>query len=321
MARLLLVVGPPGPDDGARSPAATIAVRAARTGVKTVLATGVALDDRQPEELDEPGLSVVAVAAPGFDARPLADQLGVDPVPSLLLATAPWIAQVTRWLALPELISSTPADLVVVEVGTVGSAAQLLAAPAGLRACLDQLLPVGRRIQRAMSLPADPLSRTVDRVLERLSVLGDLLSAPQASVHLTAAGSTGPARARRWVPWLAAYGCRVEVVEEAGARATDRDALLAPSAVAPPRQLDGDDEGYRLTLRMPWARRADLTLHRVADDLVLDASAGRHPPAVIALPSVLRRCQVAGARLDGAQGPAAQLQVRFTPDPELWPDR
>ncbi|MFF2656699.1 ArsA family ATPase [Kitasatospora sp. NPDC058032] len=64
-------------------------------------------------------------------------------------------------------------------------------------------------------------------------------------------------------------------------------------------------------LALPGAERADLDLVRRGDDLVVGLGAHRR---VLALPSALRRCTVAGAGLhDGV------LAVRFAPDPALWP--
>ncbi|WP_406197796.1 ArsA family ATPase [Kitasatospora sp. NBC_01560] len=64
-------------------------------------------------------------------------------------------------------------------------------------------------------------------------------------------------------------------------------------------------------LALPGADRADLDLVRRGDELVVGLGAHRR---VLALPSALRRCTVAGAGLnDGV------LAVRFAPDPALWP--
>ncbi|MER5352992.1 ArsA-related P-loop ATPase [Kitasatospora sp. NPDC002551] len=64
-------------------------------------------------------------------------------------------------------------------------------------------------------------------------------------------------------------------------------------------------------LALPGAERADLDLVRRGDELVIGLGAHRR---VLALPSALRRCTVAGAGLhDGV------LAVRFAPDPALWP--
>jgi arsenite/tail-anchored protein-transporting ATPase len=66
-------------------------------------------------------------------------------------------------------------------------------------------------------------------------------------------------------------------------------------------------------LPLPGAGRDTLDLVRRDDELVVDAEGFRR---IIPLPSVLRRCTVAGAALrDG------ELSVRFAPDPDLWPSQ
>jgi arsenite/tail-anchored protein-transporting ATPase len=66
-------------------------------------------------------------------------------------------------------------------------------------------------------------------------------------------------------------------------------------------------------LPLPGAERGELDLVRRGDELVVDVGRYRR---ILALPSALRRCSVAGAALrEGA------LRVRFTPDPAVWPGR
>ncbi len=69
-------------------------------------------------------------------------------------------------------------------------------------------------------------------------------------------------------------------------------------------------DGFALSLALPLARRADLTLARSGDDLVVTVAGHRR---VLALPSALRRCTVAGATLT-----EGRLVVRFEPDPAVW---
>ena len=88
----------------------------------------------------------------------------------------------------------------------------------------------------------------------------------------------------------------------------------------PAAALPGDDpdllsvarttDGFELSLALPLARRDDLGLVRSGDELVLTVAGHRR---VLALPSALRRCTVAGAVLTGGR-----LVVRFEPDPALW---
>ncbi|MHC3473361.1 ArsA family ATPase [Streptomyces sp. 7R007] len=66
-------------------------------------------------------------------------------------------------------------------------------------------------------------------------------------------------------------------------------------------------------LPLPGALRDDLDLIRRGDELVLAAGPFRR---IVPLPSALRRCTVDGAGLR-----EGELRIRFTPDPDLWPDR
>jgi arsenite-transporting ATPase len=73
-------------------------------------------------------------------------------------------------------------------------------------------------------------------------------------------------------------------------------------------------EGHLLwRLPLPGATRDALDLVRRGDELVIDVGEFRR---IIPLTSALRRCTVSGAALrDGV------LQVRFTPDPQQWPEK
>ncbi len=72
-------------------------------------------------------------------------------------------------------------------------------------------------------------------------------------------------------------------------------------------------DGFELSLALPLARRDELQLGRSGDELVVTVAGHRR---VLALPSALRRCLVAGAVLR-----EGRLLVRFEPDPALWMSR
>jgi arsenite-transporting ATPase len=75
-------------------------------------------------------------------------------------------------------------------------------------------------------------------------------------------------------------------------------------------QVDRSGDEFVLSLALPLAERETTDLSRVGDELVVTVGAHRR---VLALPSALRRCTVAGAALrDG------RLRVRFEPDPNQW---
>ncbi|MDF9812696.1 ArsA-related P-loop ATPase [Streptomyces sp. SPB162] len=128
---------------------------------------------------------------------------------------------------------------------------------------------------------------------------------------------------------LAGTGTAVHELPHLGREPHGADDLTALAAVPPgpserPAGADGraadpwsvsdqlGDEGrFRWRLPLPGATREGLALVRRGDELVVDAAGFRR---ILPLPSALRRCTVDGAGLrDGA------LEVRFAPDPALWP--
>jgi arsenite-transporting ATPase len=72
-----------------------------------------------------------------------------------------------------------------------------------------------------------------------------------------------------------------------------------------------EDSDYLLGLRLPLVERDSLELTRVGDELVVSVGGRRR---LFALPSAFRRCEVAGARIEGDE-----VHVRFTPDPKSFP--
>ncbi|MCU1692053.1 MAG: arsenic transporter ATPase [Frankiales bacterium] len=77
-------------------------------------------------------------------------------------------------------------------------------------------------------------------------------------------------------------------------------------------RVERSPDGFVLSLALPLARSSELDLARSGDELVVTVAGHRR---VLALPSALCRCTVAGAVL--AEG---RLAVRFEPDPDLWPE-
>jgi arsenite-transporting ATPase len=70
------------------------------------------------------------------------------------------------------------------------------------------------------------------------------------------------------------------------------------------------DSAFELVLQLPGIADGPLDLARVDDELAVTAGGTRR---LVALPSVLRRCTVTGARLEGDD-----LCVAFAPDPAAW---
>jgi arsenite-transporting ATPase len=73
----------------------------------------------------------------------------------------------------------------------------------------------------------------------------------------------------------------------------------------------GLESVYAMRMYLPLVDPSSLTLGRVEDDVLVGADGVRRR---VRLASVLRRCVVTGAELDGAY-----LIVRFAPDPAVWP--
>ncbi len=368
--RLLLFTGKGGA--GTTTLAAAGAVHAARCGIKTLL-LGVDDDGALAEVLTEEAAAESALtvqSTPGFPAaqaqdavRAVLDQAGVDPVPADLIGVLPGAEEVSVLLAVRDAVVQGPWDLVICDLGPTRSALRLLALPEALDHYLERMLGVGRRVQRAMSLPVDPLVAGADRLAAELAGVRELFAAPSTSVRLvTAPGAVGLAHARRALPRLALYGLVVDAVlvngvrragpeparpaeqvelaelagvvpvltlphldtepagpqalpalEALGALLQDPATLLDPvgaSAVGGAAVISRHGEEFELELSLPLARREELDLHRLGDDLVIRLGRDRR---VLTLRSGLRRCRVIGARLDGPV-----LRVRFEPDPALW---
>lgn len=119
------------------------------------------------------------------------------------------------------------------------------------------------------------------------------------------------------VPFAAQAPIGAEALAGLGAdagldRRIGRD-LPHPAGPAAPVHESGTglDAVYRWDLSLPLVDPQSVDLGRVDDDLIVSAAGVRRR---LRLPSVLRRCTVTGARLDGGV-----LSVRFAPDPAVWP--
>jgi len=143
-----------------------------------------------------------------------------------------------------------------------------------------------------------------ERYNEQQAVLGELTGLGGVSlstVDHTAAEPTGVAALLEVADNL--YG------------ATDPAAAGSPGP--PPlrvRRTRGEgtsvDSEFELAIALPGAADGPLELARVGDELVVAVGGVRR---LVALPSVLRRCTVTAARLDGDD-----LCVAFAPDPAVW---
>jgi len=154
------------------------------------------------------------------------------------------------------------------------------------------------------------------RRAEQQEVLGEL--AALWGTGATAAAGRRPVRA---VPYTAAEPIGVAALVELADALYGDDEPLA-GADAPPllsvRRTGGDgtdrDSEFELALRLPGLdKRTPLELTRIDDDLAVTVGGVRR---LVALPSVLSRCEVLGARVG-----IDELVVVFRPDPAVWMDR
>jgi len=258
--RTLLLTGPGGA--GTSTLAAAAAVRAARSGVRTLL------------------LSRQIPAAAGLDAEPGLTVRTVDPqgaVEGLWAGAADAVAAVLPQLALPPATSVVPlpgaadlalfaelaraeADLVVVDAGPVESAVALVGLPATLRWWLDQLMPPGMRALGAVRTAAVASGAVrrgpVDAALSAVPVVEALLAADRLADATTTAldlvalpreSSAGALRAAATV--LGLHGLRARAVlsrilpltgddEWTTQRAGEQEAALSALAgIAPVRRV------------------------------------------------------------------------------------
>ncbi|HEY1569740.1 MAG TPA: ArsA family ATPase [Pseudonocardiaceae bacterium] len=120
----------------------------------------------------------------------------------------------------------------------------------------------------------------------------------------------------RTVPHLPAEPIGVPALLEVAADLYgDMDPLGEPGPASPLLAVTGTGQGldsrYGLTIAIPLPVDAEVDLARVGDELAITINSRRR---LIALPPVLRRCQVVGAEVD-----THGLEIHFRPDPTLWP--
>jgi arsenite-transporting ATPase len=258
--RTLLFTGPGGA--GTTTLAASAAVRAARTGRRTLLISG---QDVPVPGLDEVrGLDVVRV-----DAQAALERLwggvveGLGPVlpqlplpPSSSVVPMPGNAELALYVEL----CRAEADLVVVDAGPIEAAAVLVGLPAALRWWLGRLMPPGIRALGALRTAAVAAGAArrgpVDVALSAVPVLEGLLArdrlaeAGGTAVYLVALPApAAAARLRAAAATLALHDLRpAEVLSrvlpldgagewEARRRAEQEAAVSAFAAVAPVRRL------------------------------------------------------------------------------------
>ncbi len=136
----------------------------------------------------------------------------------------------------------------------------------------------------------------------------------QAVLSELAAATDVPTRT---VPHLPTEPIGVPALLELADQLYGEDDPLRDDAAEPARLLSvsgggqGLDGRYELRIAVPLGEDADIDLARVGDELALTVDGRRR---LIALPPLLRRCEVTAADVaeDG-------MLVHFRPDPALWP--
>ena len=240
--RVLLFTGKGGV--GKTTIAAATAVHAARSGVKTLVASadaahsladclGVPLG-ADPVEV-EPGLAALHVDSRVRGERSwravqeyligVLDTLGVDPVSAEELTVLPGAEEVLALLEVRDLVQRADHDLVVVDCAPSAETLRLLALPEALSRYLELALPVERRVLRAMAAgaravrgvdgvlprPRDHVVEAAERLHAELAGVRDVLAGPGTSVRLVLTPEALViAEARRTLTALALYGYAVD---------------------------------------------------------------------------------------------------------------
>ncbi|MCX6467320.1 MAG: ArsA family ATPase [Pseudonocardiales bacterium] len=142
-----------------------------------------------------------------------------------------------------------------------------------------------------------------ERHTEQQAVLADLdaLDLPLRTSAYAAAEPTGRTA-------LAAVAAALYGADDPAAPGTAAGPLLQVHRTA--GTGTSRDSEFELVLRLPGAAGGALDLTRIGDELAVTLDGTRR---MVALPAVLQRCEVTGARLADDD-----LVVVFAPDPEVW---
>jgi arsenite-transporting ATPase len=242
--RVILFTGKGGV--GKTTTAAATAVRAARSGVKTLVMStdaahslGDALDvplggvaGGRPVEV-EAGLSALQVSPPHLVGESwrtvqeylleVLDTVGVDPVVAEELTRLPGAEEVAALLELRSQVESGPWDLVVVDCAPTAETLRLLALPEALAWHLERLLPAQRGLIRTLRpaaaaaagvpLPDPAVVETVSDWHRQMRAVQRLLTGDRTSVRLVLTPERVViAESRRTWTSLSLYGFVVDAV-------------------------------------------------------------------------------------------------------------
>ena len=239
--RIVLFTGKGGV--GKTTTAAACAVRAARSGTRTLvmstdaahsLGDALAVDLGGPGPVEvEPGLTALQVSAQSRLGAPwrvvqdylldVLDTLGIDPVVAEELTSLPGAEEIAALLELRTRAESGDEDLLVVDCAPTAETLRLVALPEALAWHLERLLPAQRGLMRTlrpaaaaaagMPLPTAEVSTTVSGWYRQMRDVHALLTGPTASVRLVLTPERVViAEARRTWTSLGLYGFAVDGV-------------------------------------------------------------------------------------------------------------
>jgi arsenite/tail-anchored protein-transporting ATPase len=239
--RILMFTGKGGV--GKSTVAAATAALAARRGLRTlVMSTDAAhsladaydarVPNGRPTEIAT-GLFVQQVDAQARFEESWADiqryllsvleVVGVDPVAAEELTVIPGAEEVLALLELREEARSGAWDVIVIDCAPTAETLRLLALPEALGWYMQRMLPMQRRLTRALKpvltkaagvpMPADTVFDAIERLHAELGEVRALLAGPEASVRLVLTPErVVTAEARRSFTTLSLYGYRVDGV-------------------------------------------------------------------------------------------------------------
>lgn len=151
------------------------------------------------------------------------DAAGMDPVAAEEMTVVPGAEEVLALLELRLQASSGRWDVIVVDCAPTGETLRLLALPEALGWYLERLLPIQRRLVKALRpvlnraagvpMPGDTVFDAIERLHGELDEVRELLSGPDASVRLVLTPENVVlAEARRAYTSLCLFGYRVDGV-------------------------------------------------------------------------------------------------------------
>jgi arsenite/tail-anchored protein-transporting ATPase len=151
------------------------------------------------------------------------DAVGVDPVAAEELTVLPGAEEVLALLEVRDQVASGRWDVVIVDCAPTAETLRLLALPEALGWYMDRVLPVERRLVKALRpvltrtagvpMPRDSVFDAMQRLHTDLGQVRELLTGPTASLRLVLTPEAVVlAEARRSLTTLSLYGYRVDGV-------------------------------------------------------------------------------------------------------------